>query len=337
LTTWVWAAGATSAASVAAVPADDRAVLLGEGVFETCKVVPETGRLGSGGVTPGGPEIGTPFALTRHLARLRRSASQVGVAVPWSDHEVRAAVAHAVAESAAVWGRARRSAATGAPEGPARLRITVTGGRARSEPTSNGLANGARANEVPTDGAPANGAPVPADPDTGGPLLLVTVGAGREWSPTASVVVSPWRVNEHSPQAGAKTTSHLEYTLALADAQRRGAEEALLTNTSGVLCEASSSNVFLVVGGVLCTPALATGCLPGVTRELVCGLVPVHERTDLTVDDLRSAPEAFLTSSTRDVHPIATVDGGPLDAAPGPATVAAHDALASLQRSTLDP
>jgi branched-chain amino acid aminotransferase len=151
------------------------------------------------------------------------------------------------------------------------------------------------------------------------------------------VVVSPWRVNEHSPQAGAKTTSHLEYALALADARRRGAEEAVLTNTSGVLCEASSSNAFLVVGGVLCTPALATGCLPGVTRGLVCGLVAVDERTDLTVDDLRSAPEAFLTSSTRDVHPIATVDGRPLDAAPGPATMAAHDALASLQRSTLDP
>ena len=110
-----------------------------------------------------------------------------------------------------------------------------------------------------------------------------------------------------------------------------------MTNTGGALCEGSASNVFLEVDGRLCTPALSTGCLPGVTRALLLELVPVDERDDLTVDHLRRAREAFLTSATRDVHPLRVLDGEALAAAPGPLTAAAAAAYAGLVGSTPDP
>ena len=179
----------------------------------------------------------------------------------------------------------------------------------------------------------------PLGPDRGGqvPTLLVAAGPSRRWGPTTDVVTVDWRLNEHSPTVGAKTISYLDNVLALADAHRRGADEALLANSAGALAEGTGTNIFLVVDGVLCTPSLSTGCLPGVTRELVCEAVAVVERDDLTFDDLRAAPEAFLTSSTRDVHPIARLDDAVLSAAPGPLTLLAAQAFRALEARTMDP
>jgi branched-chain amino acid aminotransferase len=307
VTSLVWRPGATEPEAEALVPADDPGLLVGHGVFETCKVVD-----------------GVPFALTRHLARLRRSAALVAVDVPWTDPELRAATAHALAAT---------------PGG--RLRITVTAGAGRAG------AIGGTDRPDPDDHADRTGPADRSDPDddadrpepAGGARgrLVVTVGPARAWPATAAVVVSPWRVDEHGPLAGAKTISHLPYVLALADARRRGADEAVLTNTAGAVCEASSANLFVVVDGRLCTPALRTGCLPGVTRDLVCALVDVDERDDLTVAHLRDAPEAFLTSSTRDAQPIASVDGAALATAPGPRTAEAAAAFTALATTDLDP
>ncbi len=73
------------------------------------------------------------------------------------------------------------------------------------------------------------------------------------------------------------------------------------------------------------------------TRALVCELVTVVERDDLTFEHLAAADEAFLTSSTRDLHPIAHVDGVALPDVPGPRTREAVDAFHALQARTLDP
>jgi branched-chain amino acid aminotransferase len=248
---------------------------------------------------------GQPFALTRHLERLNHSARIVGLTLPWSDDHLRAACAATLAAARA--GGDQEAAQSG------RLRITITGG-------------------------PGPLTPLPGERR---PTLLVTVttrrAAAAAAAPTAAVTVSPWPVNEHSPVVGAKTTSRLEYTLALAAAQRHGADEAVLLNTQGMLAEATSANVFLVVAGRLSTPSLATGCLGGVTRSLITELVDVAERDDLTADDLRLAPEAFLTSTTRGVQPITSVDGVALRAAPGPLTTAARTALDTLRTATLAP
>jgi branched-chain amino acid aminotransferase len=117
----------------------------------------------------------------------------------------------------------------------------------------------------------------------------------------------------------------------------RGADEAIMCNTSGVLCEGSASNIFLEVDGQLCTPALATGCLPGVTRDLLLDCISVSERDDLTLDDLRRSREVFLTSGTRDVHPLAALDGIAPAEVPGPLTTAAAAAYAELVSSNPDP
>src|SRR6185295_12967808 len=74
----------------------------------------------------------------------------------------------------------------------------------------------------------------------------------------------------------------------------------------GALCEGTGSNLFLVKAGEILTSPLQSGCLAGITRELVLEWTDARE-VDLTLDDLRSTDEAFLTSSTRDVQPIRQV------------------------------
>jgi len=178
--------------------------------------------------------------------------------------------------------------------------------------------------------------PLGSDRGDAGPTVLVATGDATAWDPTTAVVTVPWTRNEHSAVAGIKTTSYAENVVALDNAHQRGATEAIFANTTGALCEGTGSNVFLVVGGRLCTPPLATGCLAGITRELVAELVQVDEVT-LPLDVLAEADEAFLTSSTRDVQPIASVDGRSLAAAPGPLTTAAATAFAALLTRDLDP
>ncbi|MGH9136827.1 MAG: aminotransferase class IV [Acidimicrobiales bacterium] len=184
--------------------------------------------------------------------------------------------------------------------GVGRLRITVTGGVAPL---------GSTRGEVP-------------------PTLAVLAGPPPAWEPTTAAVVCPWVRNERSAVAGLKTTSYAENVVALAWAAERGATEALLANTRGELCEGTGTNVFLVLGGRLVTPPLSSGCLAGITRELLCELLDVEERP-IPMSAVGQAGEAFLTSSTRDVHPLHSLDGRPLPA-PGPLTAAAQAAFAGL-------
>jgi len=139
---------------------------------------------------------------------------------------------------------------------------------------------------------------------------------------------------------GLKTTSYAENVVALAHALAHGAGEALLTNTRGELCEGTGSNVFLGLDGELVTPPLSSGCLAGITRELLLEWsasagTPVAERP-LTLDDLRSADEVFITSSTRDVQPVARVDDRGLRA-PGPLTTRAAALFRECAAADVDP
>lgn len=108
----------------------------------------------------------------------------------------------------------------------------------------------------------------PGAPGARVPTLVVTGDAAPVRGP-ARVVRSPWVRNERSPLAGHKATSYAADVLALAAATRAGGNEAVLANTRGELCEGTGSNVFVERAGVLLTPPLSAGCLPGVTRALV--------------------------------------------------------------------
>lgn len=168
--------------------------------------------------------------------------------------------------------------------------------------------------------------------------LTATVAATPQtpWPRTTAVATMDWTINERSPLTGLKTVSYGANVRALAAAGAVGASEAIFANTRGNLCEGTGSNVFLAHRGRLITPPLGSGCLAGITRQLVIELTGAVEQ-DVPLDALAAAEEAFLTSSTRDVHPIHAVDGHPLPNAPGPLTRAASEAFAQLKATQIDP
>ncbi|HSO95236.1 MAG TPA: aminotransferase class IV, partial [Acidimicrobiia bacterium] len=147
--------------------------------------------------------------------------------------------------------------------------------------------------------------------------------------------------NERGATAGLKTISYAENVRALAYAHDRGASEAVFANTRDELCEATGSNIFLVVDDVLVTPPEASGCLLGVTRALVielCAQLGIRaEERALPLAALAAAEEAFLTSSTREVQPIGRVDERELAVAPGPRSQELAAGFLTLIASNLDP
>ena len=107
--------------------------------------------------------------------------------------------------------------------------------------------------------------------------------------------------------AGIKTTSYAENVKALAHARARGRTEAIFATTTDLLCEGTGSNVFVGIGGRLLTPPLSSGCLAGVTRDLVLEVTDAVEE-DVPMAAFLAADEVFLTSTGRDVQPVHRVD-----------------------------
>ncbi len=162
---------------------------------------------------------------------------------------------------------------------------------------------------------------------TNPPTLVVVAGPMQPWPATAAVATVPWPRNERGALAGLKTTSYAENVVALAEAKRRGASEAIFANLAGHLCEGTGSNVFYVVDGELRTPTLASGCLAGVTRALLLEWFGGKE-VDEPIEVVAGADEVFLASTTRDVQAVSRWDDRELPA-PGPVTA---EALATWRR-----
>ena len=178
---------------------------------------------------------------------------------------------------------------------------------------------------------------------TPSPFTVVVAATDSVMAVESRSVRSPWVRNERSAVAGLKTTSYAENVVALADAVARGGDEALLANTRGELCEGTGSNVFVETGGELLTPPLSSGCLAGITRELLLewgaesGL-PVREAVlPFSVLDRVGSGEAHLvvTSSGRNVQPVTWLDGSPVGV--GPVSLAARELFARVQRERNDP
>ena len=276
----VWVNGALIEETDACISPFDHGLLTGDGVFETLRVYG-----------------GLPFAWRRHLDRLAHSASGMGLIPPPEDVMRRAALAVLQANGLA----------------EARLRITVTGGRAA----------------------------LGSDRGATSPTVIVAAGVLNPWPETVPVITVPWPRNERGALAGLKTISYGENVRALAQAAAAGAGEAIFANTKGERCEGTGTTVFVVIGGVLRTPPASAGCLLGVTRALILELagdlgLDAGEAA-LGLSALAGADEAFLTSSTREVQAIATVDGLPLPGAPGPVTAKLAAAFSALVAKDPDP
>jgi branched-chain amino acid aminotransferase len=256
-----------------AVAVSDHGLTVGDGVFEAVKAVK-----------------GRPFALTRHLERLARSAEGLGLPKPDLD-EVRRAVGEVL---------------NGTEEPLSRIRITYTAGPA---PLGSGRGDGE-------------------------PTLVVVAAPLPEAAESTRVATVPWPRNERGALAGLKTTSYGENVVMLAFAGERGAQEAVMANLAGHLCEGTGSNVFYVVDGELRTPTLESGCLAGVTRALVLEWYGGRE-VDEPIEVAQGASEVFLASTTRDVQPVSAWDDIELPV-PGPVTKAVQEAWREHEATMLE-
>lgn len=262
--------GQVTPAAEARVSVLDNGFTFGDGAYETLR-------------TYGG----RPFALDRHLRRLRASVARLGFALPLSDAELRARLDALLA-------------AAGNPEAYIRLLVTRGVGDCSYHfervqgPTVVMLTK---------------------------PYVALPVSAYEQG--VAVAVVSTRRNSPRALDPAIKASSLLNNVLATREAQARGAFEAVLLNEHDEVCEGAGSNVFVVRAGRVCTPPLEAGILAGITRELLLEIAPavghvVHEQP-LTPADLRAADEAFLTSSLKEVLPIRTIDDQPVGSGrPGP-------------------
>jgi branched-chain amino acid aminotransferase len=257
-----------------AIVVSDHGLTVGDGVFEAVKVVE-----------------GRPFALTRHLERLGRSAASLGLPAP-NLEALRGAVADVLEQEHLALGR---------------VRITYTGGPA---PLGSGRGDAA-------------------------PTTVVVAAPMDRAASSVAVVTVPWPRNERGALAGVKSTSYAENVVALAEAAKHDASEAVFANLAGHLCEGTGTNVGYVVGGEVRTPSLQVGCLAGVTRALLLEWADVRE-VDEPIGVLDSAEEIFLLSTTRDVQPVHRWNDRDLEA-PGPVTRRLMELWAAREAEDMDP
>jgi len=166
------------------------------------------------------------------------------------------------------------------------------------------------------------GEAIPDPPRNPRPTVLVVATSYTPPSAEAyrngyKAVVSSIRQNSQSPLSRLKTVNYLNQLLAMREAKEKGAGEAILLNERGFLCEGSTSNIFLISKGNLITPSEESGCLPGITRQVVIELakelgLKVAER-EVRLEELLNADEAFLTSSLIELMPLTEVNGKPID------------------------
>ncbi len=161
----------------------------------------------------------------------------------------------------------------------------------------------------------------------GGRRLLLTepLPEAPEHVRLASVTYSPTRILD-----GVKSLSYAANMLASRLARERGFDEALLVTPHGRVLEAPTSSIFWVRDGQVLTPPLDEHILASITRALVIELTRANERA-CTLEDLAAADEAFLASTTREVHPVCAIDEHSFEA-PGEVTARiAADVSAHIQ------
>jgi len=231
---------------------------------------------------------GRTVDMDRHLDRLLRSGASIALAMPAPDE----------------LGRAIEDTLAAAQNPESYLRIIVTRG---GGPITLDIREPERSSLV-----------LIAAPLVMPPAELYERGASL-------AIVGVERTSRRAVDPAVKSGNYLNNIMALAEAKRAGAYEAIMCSPDGRVAEGSTSNLFVARGGRLVTPALATGILSGITRMRVIDIARAADLAvdegDLRPDDVRGAEEAFITSSIRGVMPVTQVDDRVIgDGAPGPIT-----------------
>ncbi len=178
--------------------------------------------------------------------------------------------------------------------------------------------------------------------DADGQLRLIVTRGGRriaaieplpphaETLRLASVTYSPTVILN-----GVKSLSYAANMQATRLAQAQGADEAVLVTPDGTVLEPPTSAIFWVSPqGALRTPALEVGVLASITRDRLVKTLDVEEGA-WPIADLRTAGEAFLASTTREIQAVAAIDGKALPEAPGARTREAQEAFAAILKQEL--
>ncbi len=135
----------------------------------------------------------------------------------------------------------------------------------------------------------------------------------KEWGKGVRLCYTPKARYAAGEFAGAKILSWAMNLTWLERAQERGFDETILLNEHGEVSECTSANIFAAVGDRVWTPPLGSGCLPGITRELLLHEIPIPGYTVgekvLTPADLEEADEVFITSTTRNLLPVVEIEG----------------------------
>ena len=225
---------------------------------------------------------GRPFRLAQHLERLTRGAELLKIKLPFTPKELQQFSADLIAKNEM-------------PE--AILRVTLTRG-----PGTRGYST--KGADRPTLLLMLHPLP-PENPDE--PL---------QWS----LVTSPMRIPASDALSSFKTTSKVLNILARADAEERGADEALLLNSNGEVAETAGGNLFWVYQDKICTVPTGRGVLPGITRAVVLEIcqslgLETNKRV-IKPEMLRNAAGIFVTTSALGIVPVVALDGRPVPPSP---------------------
>ncbi len=146
----------------------------------------------------------------------------------------------------------------------------------------------------------------------------------------AQLAVMPHGRHAANPLTGTKVTAWLNNVWHVEQAHRQGFDDAILLNERDEVAECTAANVFCVHGGTVATPPSTSGCLLGVTREIILEIAPpagiAIVQRPIFVGELLAADEVFISSTTRNVQAVACIADTTLRSAPGPVT----ERLASL-------
>jgi branched-chain amino acid aminotransferase len=222
-----------------------------------------------------------PFLYDRHQARLRASAERIRLDVPFSDGQLAGWIDDTVAQAGDL------------TEAYIRILLTRGVGELNYDPRS-----------TPT------------------PTLVIIV---KPFEPPPARVfeqginiclVDVLRNHPGSVNPLIKANNLLNNALAMQEANRRGGEEGLMCNYRGELSECAQANFFMVRDGAVLTPPSEAGLLEGITRAFVFEVgrgerIEVRDAV-LYPKDLETADEAFITSTTRELSPVVTIDGKPI-------------------------